>query len=135
MFVGGAQGHRPCNRLFSIDWGWIGGQVGRNQDPLLDAACLLAVRKAVGPAVELRADANRSWDRAAAIAFGRAATDAHLAFIEEPVTDPLIDLSAFHGATGISVALDESLDCGAVTVLILLPRLFSQSRLALSASV
>jgi L-alanine-DL-glutamate epimerase-like enolase superfamily enzyme len=88
-------------------------QVGRNDDPLLDAACLLAVREAVGPSVELRADANRSWSRDAAIAFGRAVQTANLAFVEEPVAKPAADLAAFHAATAIPVALDESLDEGA----------------------
>lgn len=94
-----------------IEHHW-GVQVGRNKDPLQDAACLRAIRAAVGPAVSLRADANRLWGRTAAVAFGVAAEDANLQFIEEPVADPLADLAAFHQATGLPVALDESVDAG-----------------------
>ena len=87
-------------------------QVGRHCDPLLDAACLSTIREAVGPAVRLRADANRAWGRAAAIAFGTAAEAASLEYIEEPVADVRADLAAFHQATGLPVALDESVDAG-----------------------
>ncbi len=87
-------------------------QVGRHCDPLLDAACLEAIREAVGPAVRLRADANGAWGRGAAIAFANAAEAAALEFIEEPVADVRADLAAFHQATGLPVALDESVDAG-----------------------
>lgn len=36
-------------------------KVGRRADPLEDAAAVLAIRRAVGPTVALRADANRRW--------------------------------------------------------------------------
>jgi len=45
--------------------------VGRLPDPLDDAVVVAAVRRAVGPAVALRADANRRWTLHQAIAFGR----------------------------------------------------------------
>ena len=89
-----------------------GAQVGRHRDPLLDAACLVAIRAAVGPGVTLRADANRAWGRSAAAAFGAAVAPAGLHFVEEPLADPAADLAAFHAATGLPVALDESVDAG-----------------------
>ena len=70
------------------------------------------MRAAVGPAVELRCDANRAWDLAAAAAFGLAAAPARLQYVEEPVADPAADLAAFHSATGLPTALDESVDAG-----------------------
>lgn len=71
------------------------------------------MRTAVGPAVQLRCDANRAWDLAAAAAFGAAVVPAGLQFVEEPVADPAADLAAFHAATGVPTAVDESVDAGA----------------------
>jgi len=45
------------------------------------------------------------------ITFGRAVGSAHLQYIEEP-TAHAEDISAFFAATGIHVALDESVDEG-----------------------
>ena len=53
-------------------------QVGRRQDSLEDAAVLTAVRAAVGPSVQLRADANRAWKLPEALAFAEAASAAAL---------------------------------------------------------
>ena len=44
--------------------------MGRQEDPLHDAAVLVAVRQVVGPGVALRADANRKWSLNQAVAFG-----------------------------------------------------------------
>ena len=52
--------------------------MGRRRDPAEDAAVLVAVRAAVGPAVQLRADANRAWPLPAAQAFAEAAQPAAL---------------------------------------------------------
>ena len=64
--------------------------------PLEDAARLSAVRRAVGPGVGLRADANRGWALNDALTFGLGVLDADLEYVEEPVADPLADLAAFH---------------------------------------
>ena len=74
-----------------------------------DAARLLAVRRAVGPDVRLRADANRRWSLNDALTFGLQVADANLEYVEEPVAC-LEDLAAFHCTTGVPVALDESVD-------------------------
>ena len=78
--------------------------------PLEDAARLSAVRRAVGPGVGLRADANRGWALNDALTFGLGVLDADLEYVEEPVADPLADLAAFHCTTGVAVALDETVD-------------------------
>ena len=53
-------------------------QVGREQDPVQDAAMVVAVRHAVGPGIALRADANRKWSLNQAVAFGHAVAEADL---------------------------------------------------------
>ena len=44
------------------------------------------------------------------LTFGLQVADIGLQYIEEPVADPMADLSAFHCTTGVPVALDESVD-------------------------
>ncbi|HEY8241436.1 MAG TPA: o-succinylbenzoate synthase [Kiritimatiellia bacterium] len=66
------------------------------------------VREALGPDVLLRLDANRAWEYSVAMAFGTATRDAGIEFYEEPVKRPQ-DIAQFHGATGLPVALDETL--------------------------
>lgn len=58
--------------------------MGRREDPAEDAAVLAAVREAVGPAVRLRADANRKWSLEAALAFARAAANVDLEVLFSP---------------------------------------------------
>lgn len=57
-------------------------QCGRRRSVSADAAAVLAVREAVGPAVRLRADANRRWGLAEAVQFAQEAAGAGLDFIE-----------------------------------------------------
>jgi isochorismate synthase/2-succinyl-5-enolpyruvyl-6-hydroxy-3-cyclohexene-1-carboxylate synthase/2-succinyl-6-hydroxy-2,4-cyclohexadiene-1-carboxylate synthase/O-succinylbenzoate synthase len=45
-----------------------------------------------------------------ALFLGIQVADTGLQYIEEPVADPMADLSAFHCTTGVPVALDESVD-------------------------
>ena len=77
--------------------------------PDADAARLAAVREAVGPAIELRADANGAWSRPEAReAFERFA-DAGVAYVEQPLSpDDLAGHAALRGGS-VGVALDESL--------------------------
>ena len=81
--------------------------------PAADAARVAAVRAAVGPGVALRVDANRGWSLEEAIEFGDAlnASGVVLEYLEEPTQRPE-DIPAFAAATGIPVALDESVDEG-----------------------
>ncbi len=87
-------------------------QVGRRPDPLTDAEVVLAVRRAVGPVVHLRADANGAWSAAAAAAFATAAAPAALQYLEEPLAAPVQDLVQLYRATGMQMALDECLATG-----------------------
>lgn len=77
--------------------------------PARDAEACVAVRRAVGPSVAIRADANRGYTLAQAIEFGLAACEASFEYVEEPVSSPH-DLEEFHRATGVPVALDETVD-------------------------
>jgi L-alanine-DL-glutamate epimerase-like enolase superfamily enzyme len=78
----------------------------RGLDP--DVERLRAARRAVGPDVELRADANGAWDRETAAA----AVDALAGvvdYVEQPLTaDDLAGHAALRGR-GVPIALDESL--------------------------
>ena len=89
-------------------------QVGRRSDPLEDAAAVLAVRRAVGPGVVLRADANRRWTLEQAAQFGAAAAPAGLQYLEEPVGSCLDDGAELYRRTGVPLALDESVDEGLI---------------------
>ena len=66
------------------------------------------VRDTVGNDMALRLDANRSWSLAQAVEFGREIGGSGVEFLKEPVADPAC-LVEFFDATGIQVALDESL--------------------------
>ncbi len=81
-------------------------KVGRGD---LDADLLLldAIR-AHFPALQVRLDANRAWDFPTAERFCREAARLGVAWIEEPLAEPA-DLTDLHRATGIPLALDESL--------------------------
>ena len=60
------------------------------------------------PDVELRLDANRAWSFEQATAFCTQAVGHRIAYIEEPLADPAA-LSRLHHATGVPLAIDESL--------------------------
>ena len=67
-----------------------------------------AVQAVLGDDIGLRLDANRSWSLAQAVAFGRAIGGSGVEYVEEPLRDPT-RLTEFFDATGVAVALDESL--------------------------
>ena len=73
-----------------------------------DADLTRSVRQAIGDDISLRLDANRSWSFREAVEFGRAIGQAFVEYLEEPLRDPT-RLGEFRDATGIPVALDESL--------------------------
>lgn len=66
------------------------------------------VRRLVGGRAALRLDANRAWSLREAVRFGKEIGAEGIAYLEEPLTDPA-GLPAFFDATGVPVALDESL--------------------------
>ena len=73
-----------------------------------DIALAQTVRTVLGDGVALRLDANRSWELEQAVRFGRELGAAAVEYLEEPLRDPS-GLEDFFDATGIAVALDESL--------------------------
>ena len=66
-------------------------KVARRGDPREDAAVLAEIRRAVGPTVAIRADANRKWSLPQALDFASAlkSHDIVLEYIEEPVAQPM----------------------------------------------
>lgn len=73
-----------------------------------DVELTRAVRDVIGDRVALRLDANRSWSLEEAMAFGLETGGAGIEYMEEPLREPS-RLREFFDATGIPVALDESL--------------------------
>jgi len=73
-----------------------------------DVALTRSVRDELGDRAVIRLDANRCWSLRDAIDFGEQVGTQGIAYIEEPLADPLA-LPAFYNATRIPVALDESL--------------------------
>ncbi|MEE9470114.1 MAG: mandelate racemase/muconate lactonizing enzyme family protein, partial [Gemmatimonadota bacterium] len=95
---------RHAERLVEEGYGCLKLKVGG--DPDADLALLEALRREVGAAVALRADANRSLPAAGAEAWLREAAGFELEFVEEPVAfERLLGLTATH----VPIALDESL--------------------------
>ncbi len=73
-----------------------------------DIRRVVAVRRAIGNNVSLRIDANRAWSLDEAVEFARQTADCRIEYIEEPLMRS-VRLEEFVRATGMAVALDESL--------------------------
>ncbi|NQV42950.1 MAG: o-succinylbenzoate synthase [Candidatus Marinimicrobia bacterium] len=82
-------------------------KVGRINS-ILEARGIQDIRKSVGPDIKLRLDANRSWDLATAIEFGKAVESADIEYIEEPLIEAA-ELPRFFDACGVLFAFDETL--------------------------
>lgn len=96
-----------AQRLLAQGYGTLKLKVARQ--PLQQEIRLVhELRARLGGRVALRLDANRRWDLATAVRFGHAVADCDIAYIEEPCRDPR-HFSAFHQATSVAVALDETL--------------------------
>lgn len=94
-----------------------------HRDPITDAQHVMSTQKSNGE-TSVRADANRSWDVSAAIAFGKELSASisieQLEFVEEPLqkqfslekewdlSTQVAALEEWHKETGIQYALDES---------------------------
>ncbi len=75
-----------------------------------DVAAALAVRRSLGPACELGADANQAWSVADAIRFARGAEAARLAFLEQPVAmGDLAGMAEVARACGAPLLADEGI--------------------------
>ncbi|XP_049363348.1 protein PHYLLO, chloroplastic isoform X2 [Solanum verrucosum] len=84
-------------------------KVARQADPTVDIAIIKEVRKKIGWEIELRADANQSWNYDEAVKFGLSVKDSGLQYIEEPVNNE-DDIIKFCEETGLPVALDETIN-------------------------
>lgn len=102
-----------------------------------------AVRNAVGDDIELRADANGSWERDEASRAVEALAALDVSYVEQPL--PTANLSAHAGlrGKGVDIALDESLaahdiddiiEADAADVLILKPMVLGGPDLAVEAA-
>lgn len=67
-----------------------------------------AVRKILGDNIALRLDANRAWEIDEALEFAHEVERYGIEYIEEPLRHISL-LDKFHDATGLNIALDESL--------------------------
>lgn len=89
--------------------GYTAAKLKVGQRPLVeDIELVHQVRRAIGPAMELRLDANRAWHIAEAIEFARSVRDCGIAYIEEPLKDPL-KLPDWQKRADLPYALDETL--------------------------
>lgn len=77
-----------------------------------DVARVRAVRAALGERILLRLDANRAWSVEQARRFATGIAGVDIEYIEEPLAEPA-HLRAWAAATGLPVALDETVQAGA----------------------
>jgi o-succinylbenzoate synthase len=83
-------------------------KVGLSDDLAEECARAIAVRRAIGPDVRLRLDANGKWDLPAAARFLRAVSPLDIEYVEQPV--PPGDLSLLgrlQGMVDVPLAADE----------------------------
>ncbi|MFC6732464.1 mandelate racemase/muconate lactonizing enzyme family protein [Haladaptatus sp. DYSN1] len=78
-------------------------------DVAADVARVAAVRDAVGPDIELRADANGAWDRRTARSALDGFAEADLALVEQPLAPADITGHATLRGGSVKIGLDESL--------------------------
>jgi hypothetical protein len=81
-------------------------KVGKNW--ALEAESLQEVRRKIGFETDIRLDANRAFNFREAVEFGKRLSDLRIAYFEEPLQN-IFEIPDFAQATGISVALDETL--------------------------
>ena len=77
-------------------------------DPVADAQAVQAIRKAVGPSVRLRLDANGSWTTAQALEFAQRVQECDLDYVEQPLAVGEEDALALLTEAKLRVGLDES---------------------------
>ena len=76
----------------------------------VDLECVRAIRRAVGPAIEIRADANGGWDRGTARRALDALADLDVAYVEQPLpANDLPGLARLREESRVAIAADESL--------------------------
>jgi len=82
-------------------------KVGRINS-VLEARGILDIREMVGADIQLRLDANRSWDLSTALGFGKLVEPANIEYIEEPLQNP-VELPRFFDGCNVPFAFDETL--------------------------
>lgn len=121
-YLGGTDGKLPLNALLAgtpeavlekahrvPGEGYLAAKLKVGTLPLTqDVELVHEVRRALGPEMELRLDANRAWNILEAIEFGKAVRDCGIAYIEEPLKDPL-KLIEWQKRAQAPFALDETL--------------------------
>ncbi len=79
-------------------------------EPLAAASLALAARAAMGPAAQLRLDANAAWTLEQALVFADAVHSAQLEWIEQPLAANDLDgMAMFRRRSRLKVAVDESI--------------------------
>jgi muconate cycloisomerase len=109
---------REAQEMVERGWRILKVKIGR-PDPLQDAAVVRAVRKAVGDAIEIRADANQAYDVKTAIRVIRQMEPANPGFIEQPVhRDDLDGMAEVRTHVEVPIMADESAETPADIVAI-----------------
>jgi muconate cycloisomerase len=94
-------------RMVERGWRILKVKIGR-PDPLDDAAVVLALRKAVGDEIDIRADANQAYDPKTAIRVIRLMEEASPGFVEQPVhRDDIDGMSEVRAQVVVPVMADE----------------------------
>lgn len=100
---------QDCRR--AVDEGFLGVKmkVG-SPDPIIDLNRIEAVRKAIGPNIQLMVDANGRWDLPTAMHYGKRFADFDVLWFEEPLWyDDVIGHAALSKAITTPIALGEQL--------------------------
>jgi O-succinylbenzoate synthase len=87
-------------------------KVGRTAHVADEVDAVRRIRQAMRVDQQLRLDANRAWELASAVEFGRGLAGCSIEYIEEPLRDPA-QLELFYRETHIPYALDETIADGA----------------------
>jgi muconate cycloisomerase len=94
-------------RMVERGWRILKVKIGR-PEPLDDAAMVLAVRKAIGDEVEIRADANQAYDVKTAIRVIRRMEEAEPGFVEQPVhRDDIDGMAEVRAQVSVPIMADE----------------------------
>ncbi len=100
--------------------------------PMADATRIAQVREIAGPLIQIRLDANRSWNLDQATEFLREVSSHGIEYIEEPLADPdIASYEKLYDSCGVAIAIDETvqdidrwtqlLSCRAVEAVVIKP--------------
>jgi o-succinylbenzoate synthase len=107
--AGAAEAARAASAAVDDGFGCVKLKVGMAGSTAAEVARLERVRAAIGPNVDLRADANGAWTAAQAVAVLLAARGVGLSLIEQPVARAdIAGLARVRHESGVPVAADEA---------------------------